>query len=85
MTNDFLTIRSLRKVYNPDTAGEVVALSDLSFSVTKGEFITIVGGNATGKTTLFNVMSRKIRRARFTASAWCHFSAGIPPCPFPRC
>ncbi len=60
MTNDFLTIRSLRKVYNPDTAGEVVALSDLSFSVTKGEFITIVGGNATGKTTLFNVIAGSI-------------------------
>jgi len=31
------------------------------------------------------VMSRKIRRARFTASAWCRSSAEMPPCPFPRC
>lgn len=60
MANDFLTIRNLRKVYNPDTAGEVVALNNLSFSVAEGEFITIVGSNAAGKTTLFNIIAGSI-------------------------
>ncbi len=31
------------------------------------------------------VTSRKIRRARFTASVSCRSSRAIPPCPFPRC
>lgn len=57
MANDFLKISNLRKVYNPDTAGEVIALNDLSFSIAEGEFATIVGSNAAGKTTLFNAIA----------------------------
>ncbi len=57
MTNDFLTIRNLRKIYNPDTADEVLALNNLTFSVVEGEFVTIVGNNAAGKTTLFNAIA----------------------------
>jgi len=57
MTNDFLTVRNLRKVHNTGTAGEVVALADLSFSLVEGEFATIVGSNAAGKTTLFNAIA----------------------------
>jgi len=60
MTNDFLTIHNIRKIYNADTANGVVALNNLSFSVTKGEFITIVGSNASGKTTLFNAIAGSI-------------------------
>lgn len=57
MGNNYLQIKNLRKVYNPDSVGEVIALNDLNLSVSQGEFITIVGSNAAGKTTLFNLIS----------------------------
>jgi putative ABC transport system ATP-binding protein len=60
MVNDFLKICNLKKVYNQNTAGEVFALNDLSFSVSKGEFVTIVGSNAAGKTSLFNAIAGSI-------------------------
>jgi len=57
MLNDFLTINNIRKVYNPETAGEVVALNNICFSLPEGEFVTIVGSNASGKTNLLNVIA----------------------------
>lgn len=60
MANDFLIVRDLKKIYNPNTTGEVVALSGLFFSASEGEFVTIVGSNAAGKTTLFNAIAGSI-------------------------
>lgn len=62
MEGDFLAIQHLRKVYYPNTAGEIVALHDLSFSITKGDFVTIVGSNAAGKTTLFNILAGALQQ-----------------------
>lgn len=57
MEKDFLKIERLRKVYNAGTAGEVVALNDMSFALSQGEFVTVVGSNAAGKSTLFNALA----------------------------
>ncbi len=39
------------------TFGELTAVSDLSFSVKKGEIFGVAGPNGAGKTTLFNIIS----------------------------
>ena len=38
--------------------GGIVALTDLSFDIQKGEICGLIGPNGAGKTTLFNVVSR---------------------------
>ena len=39
------------------TAGETVALKDISFRVDSGEFISIVGPSGCGKSTLLNIIA----------------------------
>jgi branched-chain amino acid transport system ATP-binding protein len=41
--------------------GVFTALSDISFSVSDGEFVSIFGPNGAGKTTLFNVVTGLLR------------------------
>ena len=52
---DLLTADSLRKVYGEgDTATE--ALSSVSFELAEGEFASIIGQSASGKSTLLNLL-----------------------------
>lgn len=61
MQGGYLEIKNAVKVYNPKTSGEVSALNNLSLVISQGEFVTIVGSNAAGKTTLFNIIAGSLR------------------------
>ena len=50
--SDFLSVHELGKNF-----GKLAALSDISFSVRKGELVGLIGPNGAGKTTLFNVIT----------------------------
>lgn len=50
-----LEARNLEKVFN-SAAGQVVALKKVSFTVKKGEFVSIVGPSGSGKSTLLNII-----------------------------
>jgi len=47
-----LEIKNITKKF-----GGLTAVNDVSFDITRGEFIGLIGPNGAGKTTLFNVMS----------------------------
>ena len=50
-----LELRHISKIYGEDAA-KVVALDDVSLSVTKGEFIAVMGPSGSGKSTAMNIM-----------------------------
>jgi len=54
--NKLLEVKNLYKVYNTIN-GEVEAISDVSFIVKEGVFLSIVGSSGCGKSTLLNILA----------------------------
>jgi ABC-type nitrate/sulfonate/bicarbonate transport system ATPase subunit len=54
-------VKNLDKVY-PD--GKVQALHDISFSVSKGEFVSIIGPSGCGKSTLIKIIGDSSNRPK---------------------
>ena len=52
---------AIRKLQGRIVHGELAALKDVSFTVTKGERVGVIGPNGAGKSTLFRVIAR-VRR-----------------------
>lgn len=50
-----LKVRNLSKFWDSQ-AGRVIGVSNISFSVRKGEFVSIVGPSGSGKSTLLNML-----------------------------
>lgn len=55
MTTNIVTIQNIQRVFK--VANEAVfALKDISFSISPGEFVSIMGSSGSGKTTLLNIL-----------------------------
>lgn len=52
-----LNLENITKIFYKNTSNENYALTSLNFTVKKGDFITIVGSNGAGKSTMLNCIS----------------------------
>ncbi len=52
-----LEIRDIRKTFNPGTINEKHALNGVSLKLQDGDFVTIIGGNGAGKSTMLNAIA----------------------------
>lgn len=52
-----LDIQNIGKVFNAGTVNEKVALNGLSLHLKPGDFVTVIGGNGAGKSTMLNCVS----------------------------
>jgi putative ABC transport system ATP-binding protein len=52
-----LKLTHISKTFNPGTVNEKKALCDISIDVADGDFISIIGSNGAGKSTVFNAIA----------------------------
>ena len=52
-----LKLEHLCKTFNPGTVNEKKALSDLNLHLAEGDFLTVIGGNGAGKSTMLNAVA----------------------------
>ncbi len=52
-----IELQHIIKVFNRGQVNEVTALSDISLTIQKGEFVVVIGSNGSGKSTLFNIIA----------------------------
>lgn len=55
-----LEVRNITKIYNQGTVTEHTLFKDFSLTVEKGQFVSIVGSNGSGKTSLLNIICGSI-------------------------
>lgn len=55
-----LELININKVFNKNTINETTIFDGLNLSVKNGEFVSIVGSNGSGKTTILNIISGNI-------------------------
>ena len=52
-----LTLDHISKTFNPGTINEKRALDGLSLHLKPGDFVTVIGGNGAGKSTMLNAVA----------------------------
>ena len=55
-----IKLNNINKIYNSGTINETCLFTDFNFEVKKGEFISIVGSNGSGKTSMLNIICGSI-------------------------
>ena len=63
MSDNIIEIKNLSKIYNNEK-GEMLALKDISFSIKKKEFISIVGPSGCGKSTILTILANILKKSQ---------------------
>lgn len=52
-----LEIKNVHKTFNPSTINEKKALKGIDLTLNEGDFVTVIGGNGAGKSTMLNMIA----------------------------
>ena len=52
-----LQVEHISKTFNAGTINERVALDDITLTLEEGDFVTVIGGNGAGKSTMLNAIA----------------------------
>ncbi len=52
-----LEIRNIHKTFNKGTINEKIALNGVTLTLEEGDFVTVIGGNGAGKSTVLNAVA----------------------------
>ena len=52
-----LEIKGVYKTFNPGTVNEKHALNGIDLTLNEGDFVTVIGGNGAGKSTMLNMIA----------------------------
>src|SRR6185312_12369454 len=63
-----LDIKNVHKTFFAGTVNERVALQEINLTLAAGEFVTVIGSNGAGKSTILNITSGKLRPDTGTVS-----------------
>lgn len=55
-----IELRGVSKIYNPGTVTELCLFEDFNLTVKDGEFVSVVGSNGSGKTSMLNIICGSI-------------------------
>ena len=55
-----LELRNIHKYYNPGTVNEMCLFEDFNLTINQGEFVSVVGSNGSGKTSMLNIICGSI-------------------------
>jgi len=55
-----LELKNISKYYNPGTVNEMCLFQDFNLSINDGDFVSVVGSNGSGKTSMLNIICGSI-------------------------
>ena len=55
-----LELNHIKKFYNPGSVSEMCLFQDFNMAIQEGEFVSVVGSNGSGKTSLLNLVCGSI-------------------------